>query len=120
MISQSFDYLKTKTDKAKNLHVSKSNPNLINNHIINNEFLAANILNTINQSNNNKNQNVNNSNNGIAQDIDINNKFIVGTPPSIILNNDPSTLSLSSSVATNDDESYRLNFYNDAKSSKIK
>lgn len=108
--------MKTKTDKSKNLHVSKSNPNLINNHIINNEFLAANIINTINQSTNKQNVN---SSNGVTHDNDINNKFIIGTPPSIVLNNDPSTLSLSSSVATNDDETYRLNFYNDAKSRKI-
>jgi hypothetical protein len=108
---QSFDYLKTNKDTAKNLHVSKSNPNLIKNQIIDNEFLAANIINTGTIINHTKHAN----NNG--NDIDINNKFMVGPLPAIILN-DASNISISSSMATNDDESFRLNFYNDAKSSK--
>lgn len=125
--SVSFDYLKTNTNAVKNLHVSRSNPNLINN-----EFLATNIINSssiinnklsVNSSTNNKeisngnatHTNTNSSNvNGLTESNESKTiPFIVGPPPLIITDANNST---SSVATTNDDETNRLNFYQEAKS----
>lgn len=140
--SVSFDYLKTNSTAARNLHISRSNPNLINN-----EFLANNIINsgsTINNNkltvNNNNNNNVNlNSNNSTNANTNgninaANNQLTVignlvesfGKPtdftvstlgvesqPTFTINDGNNSIS---SVATSDEETNRLQFYQDAKS----
>lgn len=142
--SISFDYLNTNSNVPKNIHVSRSNPNLINN-----EFLATNNNNNNNNNSNNMKTVSSTSNTTASTSINStcgnksgptlnvsnlnvvgslvdayqphssieNNSFFIGTPPSFSITdtNTASCSNFSTASTSNENETNQLNFYQDAK-----